>query len=114
MPTTEITYLEWAPKGACFGVPLKFDPDQDGDYPDEDATLTCGGCAVRVQCLNDALENESPDGEWGIWGGTTPKQRQKLKRDRSRVKCPGCGAADSVAPWLNGEICLACGISWRV
>lgn len=38
------------------------------------ALATCGRCPVRELCLDFGL-----DEEWGIWGGTLPSQRQKLR-----------------------------------
>lgn len=36
------------------------------------AKQLCKQCPIRLQCLSYAIQaNES----WGIWGGTTPKER---------------------------------------
>lgn len=42
------------------------------------AIRICFGCTVRDECLEWALENE----QHGIWGATTPKQRQAIRRRR--------------------------------
>jgi hypothetical protein len=39
----------------------------------------CNRCPVRKQCLDYALANEEP---WGMFGGATPKERQKLLKAR--------------------------------
>jgi WhiB family redox-sensing transcriptional regulator len=39
------------------------------------AIALCNSCPAISGCLDFALENEI---EFGIYGGTTPKQRQKL------------------------------------
>lgn len=54
----------------------------------EDSTATvrsiCAQCTVRDQCLDLALELEA---EWGvsrhgIWGGTSPRERDAIARQR--------------------------------
>lgn len=43
------------------------------------ALEVCAGCAVRVLCLNYALD----EGEiHGVWGGMAPRARRELMRDR--------------------------------
>jgi WhiB family redox-sensing transcriptional regulator len=37
----------------------------------------CGDCPVRPECLMEALVNRI---EWGIWGGTTERQRRRMLR----------------------------------
>ena len=43
------------------------------------ARAVCGACPVRDACLTFALEN---DERFGMWGGTTPTQRKKMRRNR--------------------------------
>jgi WhiB family redox-sensing transcriptional regulator len=47
------------------------------------AKRVCAGCPVRVRCLERAME---ADERWGVWGGTSEDERQRLRaaRDRSR------------------------------
>jgi WhiB family redox-sensing transcriptional regulator len=45
------------------------------------AKAICGLCPVRQECLEWALQvNE----EHGVWGGTTPLERRKIRRDRAQ------------------------------
>lgn len=44
------------------------------------AKQVCAGCAERLRCLEWALERD----EWGVWGGTTEKERRKLTGKRRR------------------------------
>lgn len=81
------TYLDrgenWDELAAC-GELLRGDPVTFDEYfyPDEfhDRAVTrmaikiCQACPVRVECLEDALDNI--DG-YGIKGGLTPRQRKE-------------------------------------
>jgi WhiB family redox-sensing transcriptional regulator len=46
-----------------------------------EAVGMCRRCPVRRPCLQAAVERE----EWfGVWGGTTERERRRLIRDRVR------------------------------
>lgn len=45
--------------------------------PIEVAKSICMECEHRIDCLSYALNNNI---RWGIWGGTTLKEREKLNR----------------------------------
>jgi len=73
---------EWMDFAAC--------RDMDGDlfFParGEDvsaAKAVCRTCVVRPTCLAYALEH---DEYWGIWGGTSARQRQQLRMRMRRCK----------------------------
>jgi len=67
---------DWQAWGACRGLdPGLFFPGPDDDY--EEALVICRGCRVREECLQYALENRE---RFGIWGGTTERQRRRLMR----------------------------------
>ena len=76
----------WRSTGAC----LSADPDLffpiSSTGPAEKqisrAKLICAGCGVRQQCLEFAM---SHDQVYGIWGGTTPEDRQRERRRRRRA-----------------------------
>ena len=46
------------------------------------AKAICAECPIKLECLQHALETEE---DYGIWGGTTPKERQALQRHRKLV-----------------------------
>lgn len=46
------------------------------------AKEVCARCPVRVECVEYAIETRQ---WWGIWGGTTPRQRQRIRRQRRQV-----------------------------
>ncbi|MEX2032907.1 MAG: WhiB family transcriptional regulator [Dehalococcoidia bacterium] len=72
----------WRVHARCRGLSpsLFFPPEEDGENV-EDAKQICSECFVRDQCLASALEaNEA----FGVWGGTTPRERRRIKRSRKR------------------------------
>lgn len=54
-----------------------FFPEKGGSI--RDAKKICESCDVRAQCLQYALDNHE---DFGIWGGKSPRQRQKLRAAR--------------------------------
>jgi len=40
----------------------------------------CALCSVSAECLQEAIAN---DEQFGIWGGLTPKERSKVRRQYS-------------------------------
>lgn len=42
----------------------------------DEAKLVCESCSIREECLTWALHHEV----YGIWGGTTPPQREKMRK----------------------------------
>jgi WhiB family redox-sensing transcriptional regulator len=44
------------------------------------ALRICGGCPVKQQCLDFAVQTGERD---GIWGGTTPEERARTRRARN-------------------------------
>lgn len=46
------------------------------------AKAVCARCPVARQCLDWAVRTGEPE---GIWGGTTPGERRRLRRRRLRV-----------------------------
>lgn len=40
--------------------------------------MFCRECSVILDCLSYALEN---DEQFGIWGGMTPKERSKIRKN---------------------------------
>lgn len=43
------------------------------------AKAICNTCPIKLQCLQDAIENEY----YGIWGGLTETERSRMKRTKS-------------------------------
>lgn len=109
------TLPRWERDAACFDLKpsqvdaIFFDDDKADSVP-PDAASYCNSCVIQVKCLDWAMTYD----EVGVWGNTTFVQRKKLKRGGiARVHCPGCGAIDILVEF-DGEVCLSCGLSWRV
>ncbi len=66
----------WKLDGLCNQTdPEVFFPERN-ESPKE-AKRICATCPVREECLESALKNKE---QFGIWGGTTARERSKLKR----------------------------------
>lgn len=75
----EVERYAWQADAACAGAPnpaLWFPTRGQATVL---AKAICRGCPVRVECLDHALANGE---KWGIWGGTSERERRKIKRDR--------------------------------
>lgn len=70
----------WMENGACRGAPLSvFYPEQ----PDfRAARAVCRGCVVVAECLSYAVGHPEL---FGVWGGTSPQERDVLRRNRRRL-----------------------------
>lgn len=79
--------MSWRTDAACKGIdPDLFFPERG--EPTAQIKAVCEGCPVRAECLAFALEDEGP----GIWGGTSERERQKLRVGTERVRvCARCG-----------------------
>jgi len=81
--TTIPGHADWREAGAC----AQLDPDlffpisSTGPAREQiaKAKAICGACPVRRPCLEFALEHDLAH---GIWGGTTPQDRQARRRGR--------------------------------
>jgi WhiB family transcriptional regulator, redox-sensing transcriptional regulator len=82
---------EWRLSALCAETdPEAFFPELGGSP--RAAKAVCAQCSVRAECLEFAIAN---DERFGVWGGTTEKERRQLRR-RSR------SAAESAGSPVNG------------
>ncbi len=76
----------WRSAGACVSAdPDLFFPISSaglGERQIAEAKMICAGCQVRQECLDFALAH---DQVYGIWGGTTPEDRQRERRRKRRA-----------------------------
>ena len=77
-----VGYMSWQDSGLCAqsDPELFFEEVQGSDNPE--ARAVCRNCPVMVQCLQFALDNEE---EFGIWGGLTPRGRNRFRKKYKRV-----------------------------
>jgi WhiB family transcriptional regulator, redox-sensing transcriptional regulator len=69
----------WHSAAACRGRPPELWFGGRGEVDYRPARAICARCPVRGPCLEWALtENETI----GLWAGTTPRQRRRLRRER--------------------------------
>jgi WhiB family redox-sensing transcriptional regulator len=98
--------MNWIEEAECRGLPsdIFFPPelgDDDGtagyNQDDYDATYgrakaICNTCAVRVECLQFALDNKE---RWGVWGGLIPIERLRIERKYRRQRLRDRRAAEA-------------------
>lgn len=73
-----MTYTSWVDQAACAGMPTHWwfpEPHSDKLHKAR-ALRICGRCPVTAQCLAEAVRLETATQQHGIWGGTTPQDRQ--------------------------------------
>jgi WhiB family redox-sensing transcriptional regulator len=72
--------VDWQSDAACSDVdPEIFFPERGGSS--KAARAVCSQCQVRGQCLEYALNNKE---QFGIWGGTSERERRRLRRERAK------------------------------
>lgn len=70
---------DWTLQAKCRGMQDKLFPH---GADQKRARAVCVACAVRSQCLAEALDNRI---EWGVWGGMTERERRQLLRQRTDI-----------------------------
>lgn len=83
-PLDELEHEDrWHELAACRGtdVSLFFTARGDSDSVRK-AKATCAACPAAAACLEEAVLDE-PD--FGVWGGTTVKERQRIRRETGLV-----------------------------
>lgn len=88
---------DWRSGGACMNADpdLFFPISMTGRALEQiaKAKAICAGCAVRGKCLEFAQDHDSM---YGIWGGTTLQDRQRLRRREQRAARARARSAVSV------------------
>lgn len=74
------TLPHWFDTAACRGEDIDlFFPDEGDEVREHAAKSVCNTCPIRQACRSWAL---SVNQRHGIWGATTPKERQQIRRRR--------------------------------
>lgn len=76
--------LTWQEQALCAqGDASLWFPPRSGAREAAAAVTVCCRCPVVDECLTYAMEYEGRDRfRYGIWGGLTPRQRERLARAR--------------------------------
>lgn len=70
----------WMRDGSCLDEPSGVFFPRRGEST-EPARAICGGCPVREECLQYALETPAFGyAMGGIWGGTSERERRRLRK----------------------------------
>jgi WhiB family transcriptional regulator, redox-sensing transcriptional regulator len=78
--TVAAARIAWMSKARC----CSSDPDElfVRGAAQKKAAVICEHCPVVVECLADALDNQT---EFGVWGGMTERQRRALLKQHPEV-----------------------------
>lgn len=83
--------FDWRVEAVCLNDPIPFDDPEPMDRGpikmrrEALAKEICWGqCTVRLECLGDALRDESPSHAYNIRGGMTGDERKALLRKAAR------------------------------
>ena len=71
-------------RGLCREIGVEFFfPEEEGSGTDiyKFSRMICGNCVVKNECLEWAVRHEAH----GMWGGTTPMERRKIRRQRNII-----------------------------
>jgi WhiB family redox-sensing transcriptional regulator len=74
--------IAWEQIAACRGLDSTLFYPGEGDGTGA-AQRICASCPVAEACLEHAIAHREKD---GIWGGTTPIERQRIIRRRRRQR----------------------------
>lgn len=106
MTSINLARTGWLLKAFCRGA----NPDLFFASGNEEAAKAyCARCSVITPCLKMATDEKLD----GVWGGTTEDERKALKRGGVRASCPGCRSQTLATDGVS-EICVSCGLTWRV
>ncbi len=79
----------WRSQAACRGLDTTlFFPGQG--EPVAEAQAVCFACPVEVECASYALDSSQ---RFGIWGGTTERERRRIRAERRASAAMGEVAA---------------------
>lgn len=79
-----MTTNDWRQQASCAGTYPEAWFVETGDYPSSLFRI-CAACPVQTECLEAALAEEGnlwAGGRFGIRGGTTPRERARIARQR--------------------------------
>lgn len=88
----------WRDDALCVGLPNElFFPDKLHESRFDAALNVCKKCTVKDQCLRLVIGLDDVDDRWGVFGGTTPRQRRHIRHEMQR----GLTLAQAVSVGVN-------------
>lgn len=85
LPPRMLLAEDWKDYAACAECdPELFFPSDGDKHCGRIAKYVCRQCPVQAECLEYALRSSRR--EYGIWGGTTTKERDLLRQQRRRER----------------------------
>jgi WhiB family redox-sensing transcriptional regulator len=92
LPTLDQLFARpaWMADAACRGSAVNFHPERGQDT--RAAKAVCAGCLVRDECRSYAL---GVGDKFGVWGGTTAKDRRSLLRRADPSAATSSGRSNS-------------------
>jgi len=82
--TSKTSVPRWQHEAACRGLSTELFFPARGE-PLAPPQTVCAGCKVRAECFEHAVEARE---RFGIWGGTSERERRRIRIDRARRR-PG-------------------------
>jgi WhiB family redox-sensing transcriptional regulator len=79
----------WRVRSACIDDPERQYPHDQDQAGIRLAKMICRICPVQADCLVEALTFGE---RFGIWGGTTPKERRRMVAGTPLKTCADCAA----------------------
>lgn len=82
--------LGWQQDAACLGMnPELFFPGRGDTGTLNEAKRVCRECPVQEQCLEYSFRHHEL---WGVWGGTSERERRRLRRQRTLARVQRLGS----------------------
>jgi len=76
----------WRDHAKCIGQPTQiFFPENLHENRFDKALRICEGCPVQAPCLDIVIHLDDIDDKWGVFGGTTPRQRKQIRNGNRTV-----------------------------
>lgn len=72
---------DWRDDASCIGQDIGLFFPERSQTQAAKAKMICAGCAVRADCLDEAIHNGE---RFGIWGGMDQEERRREARRRRR------------------------------
>lgn len=106
--TISSSYVEWMEDAFCKQMPADLWHAETGDGTWRAKILCLEHCPVIDKCLRHALDHDERE---GVWGGTSPADRSKIRKQGGKTNCEKnhAGKPTELVARSNGtRRCKAC------